>query len=199
MSPQWRAWAVTTVAYDSQDTLSFVCALSSLLPPIIVVFIAGIASCAGAFQADRALLLLVALVQNAMLNSVLKKTIRMQRPSSSVYEAVPLSNLSPYGMPSDHTQFMFFFITWLMRKASADRIPLPLSLRLFFLFSAALVAFGRVYNSFHTTEQVVVGALIGVVNGILSTTPFVESKLYLVAVHLMPIRDFCTSWVVCIR
>ncbi|CBH11674.1 phosphatidic acid phosphatase, putative [Trypanosoma brucei gambiense DAL972] len=199
MHANWITWAASTVVYDAGDTISFVFALSSLLPSIIVIFIAGLASSSTSHQRDAALLLLVGLCQNTALNTFLKAFIKGPRPISSMYIMVPMSSSSNYGMPSYHSQFMFFFITWLLRKASANHIPVSWGMWLFFLVSATVVACGRVYNSYHSTDQVIVGAAVGVINAYASTTPTLERVLRWLMFRLSPVRNFFTSWVTYVR
>ena len=92
--------------------------------------------------------------------SILKSVFKQQRPAGAY--------LRTYGMPSDHSMFMFFIASYLIShmKAHAD-----LKKRSFAVSSIALVilsglvGLSRVYLGVHTVEQVIVGALLGIVVG----------------------------------
>ena len=76
-----------------------------------------------------------------------------------------------YGMPSSHSQFMFFvsvymtlFVAFRLKHNSAIfRVPWCL----FCLVLAFLVAYGRIYLHYHTWAQVIVGSTIGTITGLL--------------------------------
>ena len=78
-----------------------------------------------------------------------------------------------YGMPSSHTQFMFFFATCipLFFAASAARKNQNFSNHLALLqfvsyVCATMVAYSRVHFEYHTYSQVFVGALVGIALGV---------------------------------
>lgn len=103
--------------------------------------------------------LLVGIVFSAGVNVVLKHTLRHPRPASSLR--------SGYGMPSHHTQFMAFAVAYtsahLVSHTRSRQLPAILAL---LLASVAAVAHGRVLHGYHTTGQVVVGAIVGSVLGV---------------------------------
>ncbi|KEG07753.1 PAP2 family protein [Trypanosoma grayi] len=190
----WHVWKATAAVYNSQDPVSFLFALSTLLPIVVLIFLAGMASATLSPRQAPALVLLLGLVYNALLNAVLKALVRSPRPPSPVGRETHQGASSAHGMPSDHSQFMFFFVSWLMRKADVSGIAMTLTMRGFLILAAVVVAYGRVYNGFHNFPQVLVGALVGIVNAYLCTTPLGERVLQQLAVMVVPIRDFCTMW-----
>ncbi|KAH8609051.1 putative PAP2 superfamily [Trypanosoma vivax] len=195
MTGEWIVWSYTAAFYETGDIVSFASALLSLLPIFIVIFLAGLASASRYPRQDAALVLLLALCQNTVLNAILKKVLKMPRPHHYLRRSGEIGAPSSHGMPSDHAQFMFFFVTWLLRKAHANKIPVPVGMQLFLLGAATLVACGRVYNSFHTVAQVVVGAIVGIVNAYTLSSTFGESLLLHTARIVSPVRDLCTAWV----
>lgn len=84
-----------------------------------------------------------------------------------------------YGMPSSHAQFVSFFSTTLALFLLFRHVPHPththtpftffqrLVLSVLALFSAAAVAVSRIYLSYHTQKQVLVGCLAGAVCALL--------------------------------
>ena len=121
---------------------------------------------------------------NTVLCVVLKKSIRAARPR----ERPSAVGFSPHGMPSNHSQFVFFFAafwcSYLLRNNNNDRAarinekgegPLPGHLCHSIVrpaavvaipFCATLVSAGRVYLAYHTPAQVIVGALVGSMAGL---------------------------------
>lgn len=111
----WRSFSLTEVLYRSNDLMSFIFAISSLLPVIIIVFLSGIASAAPLHEPQRksTLILLMFLVLNVCINVCLKHLFAHARPTHSSLNA---SYSSMHGMPSDHAQFMMFFACYFLRK-----------------------------------------------------------------------------------
>jgi len=82
-----------------------------------------------------------------------------------------------YGMPSSHTQFMFFFATVLplffcLLKRQQQQQQKQQNVKILQFLSyvlAAMVAYSRVHFEYHTYSQVTVGALVGIALGIVWT------------------------------
>ncbi|CCW67947.1 unnamed protein product [Phytomonas sp. Hart1] len=108
---RWVAWSVAETLYCRQDPFSFVFGLSAFLPVFIMIFLAGLAS-APSTQRVPTLVLLLGLVFNTGLNIVIKKVVRSPRPAHPA-AAYSVSQ----GMPSNHAQFICFFIVYLLLKA----------------------------------------------------------------------------------
>lgn len=95
-------------------------------------------------------------------NIVLKPLIARPRP----FEANPIIMLlidapSDYSFPSGHTAVSFATATVLLLRKQKGRIPA--------LILAFLIAFSRLYLYVHYPSDVLVGAIIGLVSGWLST------------------------------
>ena len=81
-----------------------------------------------------------------------------RRPSTS--ESCGFGDVGDAGMPSGHAQSSFLFATFWSLLGQESWIILYIH--------ALLVAYQRVYTKCHTVPQVVVGAIIGIVNGIIT-------------------------------
>jgi dolichyldiphosphatase len=105
------------------------------------------------------------------LNFALKRILKEERPKQMHGRG--------YGMPSSHAQFVSFFSIFLTlfllfrhvpKKPTPSHTPLSMAARMGFsalaLSNAALVAWSRIYLSYHTPKQVLVGCLAGVVSAV---------------------------------
>lgn len=127
----------------------------------------------------------VGLLSNEVLNKVLKYAIQEPRPVSR-------PNMhNEFGMPSNHSQFMCFFATYVLlfvllrlHQMNQNGSFMERFLRLFVIavtwLAAALVCYGRVYLQYHTSLQVVVGSVIGICSGCLwfAFTQLILSPFY---------------------
>ncbi|EWC44569.1 hypothetical protein DRE_06650 [Drechslerella stenobrocha 248] len=151
--------SITHVSYDPTDRLSLVAAYLSLIPQGLMVVYAVlifshrelevILACAGQLGCEA-------------VNYVLKRLIKEARPSNLQGNG--------YGMPSSHTQFMFFFATYIslwiaQRNNTIPPLLKPVLLAALFTLAAG-VATSRVYLHYHTVRQVLVGVGAGIVIGL---------------------------------
>lgn len=95
------------------------------------------------------------------LNFALKRMFKQARPE----HVIGLGK--GYGMPSSHSQFMGYFAAYVVLTLYGRKRTLTRSMQMAgaVMLSAAVCA-SRVYLAYHTTNQVYVGATIGVVFGI---------------------------------
>merc|ERR1719215_270617 len=108
-------------------------------------------------------------ILNGLLNYALKHTIKESRPDNKV-NRVATKLWEQYGMPSSHSQFMFF-VAWYLVLFVIFRISHQGSSKLckiaWFLSTllslslAGIVAYGRVYLGYHSISQVAWGSGIG--------------------------------------
>ena len=149
---------LTYVEYPTADGLyGLILSLISLTP--IALFIALFAL-ALVNRDLRYGLLVLGLLLSTIANEVAKKLIKQNRPA--------FSHKTGYGMPSDHSQFMTFWMVSIITYFTARRV-----LRGWFFLSfsvcnatlTALVMYSRYYLDVHSVEQVLVGGIIGVVLG----------------------------------
>ncbi|EPY23485.1 dolichyldiphosphatase [Strigomonas culicis] len=104
----WSSWALTEVTYRRDHPLSFLFGVSSFLPLVVVMFLSGLAS-APSPRRMPALALLMFLVVNVGLNVTLKRVLQSPRPQHPL-----AAHTTTHGMPSDHAQFMSFFVVYLV-------------------------------------------------------------------------------------
>ncbi|KAI8741878.1 dolichyldiphosphatase 1 [Biomphalaria glabrata] len=163
----WKAVSLTYVEYPKGDFLGFILAWFSLLPFILIVsFITMILLRRDLHTAA----FFAGLLVNELINIAIKHLVQESRPVRG------RENLyTEYGMPSSHTQFMWFF---------ASYFALFLLFRLYKNYSliedvwkyvcaglgvlcAILVSWSRIYLGYHTMSQVLVGVLLGSILGAL--------------------------------
>lgn len=90
------------------------------------------------------------IVANELLNRFLKTVIREKRPSELISDKM---DSAYYGMPSGHSQHVFFSAMYLQLQG--------VEYREFIWIVALITMYERVANNKHTIKQVIVGALIG--------------------------------------
>ncbi|XP_042210575.1 dolichyldiphosphatase 1-like isoform X3 [Homarus americanus] len=129
----WKPFSLTFVEYPKGDTIGKFLAISSLAPVAIVIgFVTLIL-----FRRDlHTIMFFAGALLNEVINLVLKNIIAEPRPvlRGGLY--------TEYGMPSSHSQMMWFFTVYSI---------------LFLIF--------RVYLLYHSWSQVLWGALLGILLG----------------------------------
>jgi len=161
----WKAISLTHVEYPKGDFLGCILAWFSLLPFILLVSFATLIIVrrdlyTAAFAAG--------LVLNEAINLVAKHVIKEPRPSKSHQNLY-----TEYGMPSSHSQFMWFFATYfalflLLRLYRNQQIIDDLwkyACAAIGVICAVIVCWSRVYLLYHSVSQVVWGALLGCIVG----------------------------------
>jgi len=160
------AFDLTYVEYHEGDIIGFLSAGVSLAPVFAIVAYVSV------ILARREIITIAALagqLGNTILNVVIKKIIDAPRPDGT--------HLSGPGMPSNHSQFVFFTATFwslhILNKNAVhifSRAPqygnaarLIVSAGLYFM--AFAVAFSRVYLDYHFAGQVFVGSTLGILIG----------------------------------
>ncbi|KAF4536081.1 Pap2 domain-containing protein [Lasiodiplodia theobromae] len=166
--PVLASLSLTHVHYDPNDRFSYLCAWLALVPQgLCVVYTTLIWS---SREAEVALMFAGQLACEAV-NWCLKRLIKEERPRQMYGKG--------YGMPSSHAQFVSFFSLYLALFLLFRHQPHPththtpttfaqrLALSTLALASAAAVAFSRIYLSYHTDKQVLVGCAAGAVFALL--------------------------------
>ncbi|KAF2878546.1 DOLPP1 protein [Massariosphaeria phaeospora] len=160
--PVLASFSLTHVHYNAADRLSYLCAWLALAPQALCVIYVTLI-----WSSREAEILLMAAGQFVceVLNWGLKRWIKEERP--------PEMHGKGYGMPSSHAQYVTFFSLSLTLFLLFRHDPHPtethtpfsflqrLALSVLALVSAAAVAVSRIYLSYHTPRQVLVGCAAG--------------------------------------
>jgi len=108
----------------------------------------------------RLLYLFLGQLGNVVLNIVTKHLVKLPRPEGKPH----LVHFGKYGMPSNHSQFMFFLATFAALASFSGSEPIVAyqkAIAGFIGMLACLVSYSRVYLEYHSADQVVVGCLVG--------------------------------------
>lgn len=161
----WKPFSLTHVEYPEGDRLGQLLAISSLTPiAIIVGFITLIL-----FRRDlHTIMFFVGALLNEAINLIMKKIIAEPRPllRKSLY--------TEYGMPSSHSQMMWFFssysilfLIFRLRHINSSVLELiwKVVVAMALVAAAIVVSYSRVYLLYHSWSQVMWGAVIGLALG----------------------------------
>ncbi|XP_077624490.1 dolichyldiphosphatase 1 isoform X1 [Crocuta crocuta] len=160
----WRPVTLTHVEYPTGDLCGHLLAYLSLSPVFVIV---GFVTLIIFKRELHTISFLGGLALNEGVNWLIKHVIQEPRPCGGPHEAVS----NKYGMPSSHSQFMWFFSVYsclflylrMHQTNNARFLDLlwrhVLSLGL--VTAAFLVSYSRVYLLYHTWSQVLYGALAG--------------------------------------
>ena len=111
-------------------------------------------------KCNHHLFFFLGLVFSHLLAKSLKNIVKQSRPSGAF--------LSSYGMPSDHSQFLFFATSYLtlvvFSRANIQKSSAILT-STFMTIITLVVCYSRLYLGVHSLQQVVVGGIVGIVTG----------------------------------
>ncbi|XP_033096931.1 dolichyldiphosphatase 1-like [Anneissia japonica] len=183
----WKPVSLTFVEYPQGDLLGKLLAYLSLTPIFILVGFCAILL----FRRElHTITFLAGLVLNEAVNWTAKHLIKEPRPVRGH------EGFGEYGMPSSHSQFMFFFAVYIILFICI-RLHQPTSScfidniwRILIGFGvvilAIIVSYSRIYLLYHTTSQVLCGALLGIILAI----PW----FFLTHVVFTPFFPWVVSW-----
>jgi dolichyldiphosphatase len=128
-------------------------------------------------------------------NKILKKLINQPRPLNSSLHS------TSSGMPSLHSQFIFFFaVFYILQIFFLENKLLGMLWKLFYasllVAASIIVAYSRVYLNYHTCEQVFVGGFCGTCFAIYwfvhekSIESFLKRLFSLPYFRILGVRDF---------
>nr|CAD1841937.1 unnamed protein product [Ananas comosus var. bracteatus] len=161
--PALKAVTLTHVRYRRGDPLGHFLAWISLIP--VFISLGGFVSHFLFRRELQGIFFALGLIVSQFLNELIKSSVRQSRPDT----CAALETCDSHGWPSSHSQYMFFFATYLTLLCLGKRrrggsgsllalLPWP---------PAILTMYSRVYLGYHTVAQVFAGAAIGVVFGAL--------------------------------
>ncbi|CAH1785914.1 unnamed protein product, partial [Owenia fusiformis] len=163
---QWKPISLTYVEYPSGDLLGKALAWCSLIPIFLLVSFATLII----FRRDlHTICYLAGIVSNEGVNWLLKHTIKEARPSKDKRILY-----TEYGMPSSHSQFMWFFTSYLIlfvlvriyKNSSLFDELWKYAVSALALVASTAVCYSRVYLGYHTIRQVLWGGVTGSTLGI---------------------------------
>ncbi|KAL1922461.1 uncharacterized protein VTP21DRAFT_10000 [Calcarisporiella thermophila] len=190
VEPPLTSLSLTHIQFVAHDSIAHVFAYVTLLPLAIIV---AYASVIAARREIAPFFALVGQLANEGLNALLKQWIKQERPTQLA---------KGYGMPSSHAQFMAFFAMYIAIYTYSF-ITFKHSIWKHFIFTsltaiAAMVSYSRIYLNYHTTEQVLIGALVGslfaimwnfLIEKIVRPCGLVRWALELPIAHWLSVRD----------
>ena len=158
-----KAIGLTFVRYEIGDPFGKLMGWASLCP----VFIAfgGFTSLMMFRRELQTIFFCLGLSMSEVVNQTLKRIFHMPRPAT----CHALEVCDSHGMPSSHSQYMCFFSIYcsllvLYRLRFSDSFSKYFSLFLPWPFAIATMC-SRVYLGYHTTPQIIAGALVGLTMG----------------------------------
>jgi len=156
----WKVLSLTHVEYKEDDPMGKMFAIYSLLPLVIVIVFAT------TFFIRRDLHTLtyaIGVIVNYIGNYSLKQYLAEPRPMKREVQ------FEEFGMPSSHSQFMWFVSTYMALFTMFRLTHKPACLEVLWKLAwvgvcagaAWLMSYSRVYLQYHTTSQVVWGGVAG--------------------------------------
>ncbi|XP_062210886.1 lipid phosphate phosphatase gamma-like isoform X2 [Phragmites australis] len=144
--PSLKAITLTHVRYRRGDPLGLVLAWVSLIP--VFISLGGFVSHFLFRRELQGLCFAAGLLASQFLNELIKHSVAQSRPAYCEW----LEACDSYGWPSSHSQYMFFFATYLsllaLRRSSARRVVAAVAWLLAFLTMLSRVKLG-----YHTVAQ----------------------------------------------
>nr|CAB3239468.1 dolichyldiphosphatase 1-like [Phallusia mammillata] len=164
---RWKPLSFTHIEYVEGDILGFILAVSSLFPIFILVsFVTHIY-----FRREiHTICFLGGIFVNEFINLFLKLHYRELRP-----KGVHMTHGVEYGWPSAHSQFMSFFMSYIIlfcyirvkhELTWLDKLWKHFVALVMFLITV-MVSYSRFYLKYHTLSQVFSGLLIGCLLGMI--------------------------------
>ncbi|XP_016404103.1 dolichyldiphosphatase 1-like [Sinocyclocheilus rhinocerous] len=166
---RWRSISLTHVEYPAGDLTGQVLACMSLLPIAILV---GFVTLVVFKRELHTISFFGGLIMNEGLNWLLKHILQEPRPCGGGHTSVT----TEYGMPSSHSQFIWFFVVYFFlflylrmhqtNNAKCVELLWRHILSIILLAVALFVSYSRVYLLYHTWSQVIYGGVAGMVMGV---------------------------------
>lgn len=188
---KYKPLSLLLVEYKSGELTGFVLAWFSMVP---IFFAISLLTLVVTRRDLTTIFYFFGFLLTEISNFVLKNLIKQPRPTSS--RDKDSGSFSKYGMPSDHSQIMFYFSTFFIllvafRYSISNNRFTQLMLKGFLIggsiLVAVLVAYSRVYLEYHTYQQIIVGSILGTFFG----------SLWFFAVHTFFSKHYyiiITSW-----
>ncbi|OIW01619.1 hypothetical protein TanjilG_22663 [Lupinus angustifolius] len=155
-TPPLKAVTLTHVRYQKGDKLGHFLAWVSLIP--VFISLSGFITHFIFRRELQGIFFFIGLIISQFINEFIKTTVQQARPETCVL----LETCDSHGWPSSHSQYMFFFATYLTLLLFSKRHVI---LHLLTWSVAFFTLYSRVYLGYHTVAQVFAGAGLGVFIG----------------------------------
>ena len=144
----------TLVEHDKGDVIGFILSLFSLLPIFLIISYVTLI-----LEKPQTIIVFGLLGQllNEVLNSLIKKYLKMDRP---------FEKGRGFGMPSAHAQFMGYMIGYFFLFS----VIFTRKYRIYYyglVIGGILTAYSRVYLQYHSLDQVMIGLVLGIIVGLI--------------------------------
>ncbi|XP_078159897.1 phosphatidic acid phosphatase (PAP2) family protein [Carex rostrata] len=164
MPPAMKAITLTYVRYQRGDPFGLFLAWVSLIP--VFISFGGFVSHFLFRREIQGLFFTLGLIISQFLNELVKSSVQQSRPDTCAL----LEACDSHGWPSSHSQYMFFFATYLTLLSLGKKTGVGHWGSRFLLVVlpwpfAVLTMYSRVYLGYHTVAQVFAGAALGLVLG----------------------------------
>lgn len=149
----------TLILYNPSDPISIICVYLSLSPILLLTFYL---SWLIITREMESIIVAGGQLINEFINKILKRLIKQPRPHISL--------MGPgYGMPSAHSQFVGFFLSYWSLKLWLQwgHVESKIRYNLYLLCFTLAVCLSRVYLLYHTFDQIIIGYVIGIIDGII--------------------------------
>jgi dolichyldiphosphatase len=180
-----KPFSLTYVQYEENDQLGLLLSIITL-SPIFIIVIYGFLILTN--PNIKNIMIIIGQFINLVINHILKKILKQPRPVDC--------ELDSYGMPSNHSQFIIFIGIIYIKHLYNDicykneqliitsnqklinKIQFQIYKSKLFIFiiiiGSFLVCYSRVYLNYHTSFQVIIGTLLGLLMGFIWIL-FIES------------------------
>ncbi|KAK8960377.1 hypothetical protein KSP40_PGU000599 [Platanthera guangdongensis] len=164
--PSLKAVTLTHVRYERGDYFGHFLAWVSLIP--VFISLGGFLTHFLFRREIQGLFFALGLLFSQFFNELIKSSVQQSRPATCAI----LEMCDSHGWPSSHSQYMFFFATYLSLLCLTGTGGTASSWRWRFLHAlfpwptAILTLYSRVYLGYHTVAQVFAGAILGVFLGV---------------------------------
>lgn len=163
-APDMEPFVYTFVEYARDSLAQKLLALISLTPIFLMV---SYATLIVSRRDLHTLALLCGQLLNEAVNTLSKHALGVARPHPALHPR--FNAASPYAMPSDHAQFVFFLAAYVALWSTRRWLVgagWRLALVCVTFVWACVVSVSRVNLRYHTTAQVVAGAVLGAACGV---------------------------------
>ncbi|RHZ72437.1 hypothetical protein Glove_242g141 [Diversispora epigaea] len=146
-------FSLTFVEYNPSDPISFMFAFITLSPLALIVSYVSIIF---ARREIATINMFIGQVICEVVSFGLKRWIKEKRPNDKI----------GYGMPSSHAQFVSYFsifaILYLFTRITFRDISLKYLISLILIGFMIIVSYSRIYLNYHTSKQIIVGNIAGI-------------------------------------